>query len=35
MWDFMNIKVFTDNNQMAFDWLLPHGENVMSINKKY
>lgn len=21
MWEFMNIKVFTDENKMAFDWL--------------
>lgn len=22
MWEFMNIKVFTDDNKMAFDWLV-------------
>jgi hypothetical protein len=22
MWDFMEIKVFTDDNQMAFDWMI-------------
>lgn len=22
MWEFMNIKVFTDDNKMAFDWLI-------------
>jgi hypothetical protein len=21
MWEFMDIKVFTDDNKMAFDWL--------------
>lgn len=22
MWEFMNVKVFTDDNKMAFDWLI-------------
>ena len=22
MWEFMDIKVFTDDNKMAFDWLI-------------
>ena len=24
MWEFMDIKVFTDDNKMAFDWLIGH-----------
>lgn len=34
MWKDFSIKVFTDDNNMAFDWLLPSGEKYNALKEK-
>ena len=34
MWEGTTGKVFTDDNNMAFDWLLPHGEKYNGIKQR-
>lgn len=33
MWEFLNIKVFTDDDKMAFDWLLPHTDAYQEVKE--
>lgn len=35
MWDDFYIKVFTDDNKMAFDWLLPWDEKYNNIRQRH
>lgn len=35
MWDISYIKVFTDDNKMAFDWLLPLNEKYNNIRQRH
>ena len=34
MWKDLYIKVFTQENNMAFDWLLPYGEKYNSLKER-
>lgn len=34
MWNDFSIKVFTDDNRMAFDWLLPDGKKCNEYKQK-
>lgn len=34
MWEDFSIKVFTDDNKMAFDWLLPNGKKCNEYKQK-
>lgn len=35
MWNDFAIKVFTDDNCMAFDWLLPHSDEFTRVKEKF
>lgn len=35
MWEHFTGKVFTQDNLMAFDWLIPYGEKYNSIKQRY
>ena len=35
MWEGTTGKVFTDDNNMAFDWLLPYGEEYNGIKQRF
>lgn len=34
MWEFTTGKVFTDDKEMAFDWLLPYGEQFNGVKQR-
>jgi hypothetical protein len=34
MWEGTSVKVFTDDNNMAFDWLLPYGKQYNGIKQR-
>ena len=35
MWEHFTGKVFTQDNKMAFDWLIPYGEKYNSIKQRH